>query len=507
MEEEKKQDTEIASPPDEGEYQPSLPRVFIVGLGQTGRQLFYRLMGKLQVTGMDIDEKKIEMTKRHPLSENARLVWKDGTSRLTWRDLEFSENDTVVAVARRDDVNLEVCRIAKEHFKAKRLFSLIHSSSLREDYSAIGIETVDRAEVLASFLESRVLLDRRPAMNIGLGKGELLEVPIMQGSPVIGRRLSSFHARPWLVGAIYREGKLIVPHGHTILKQDDKVVLIGEPHVLSGIADFFRTGEPEFPLQFGTRIGVMVTSSLSEKSYNLLLSEANYLAANTKAQSMVLLSLPGAPQPDINLAERVCGGTGLTCEPAYFAEDDESWPRRLQTQDFGAIIMGWKKMGILQRLGIRKSMLAKILQQADYPVIVSRGTHPYKKILVPVVRTGHPLRVAELGINLSRLFKSELHAVTVTEPAFSAGEEEVSEQKQVLDQVLEHSALYQKSIRVFHLEGNPIREVVKYSRDYDMVVIGYNRDKRKTFQFDITMEILRRIECSVMIVPYGEKPA
>jgi nucleotide-binding universal stress UspA family protein len=169
--------------------------------------------------------------------------------------------------------------------------------------------------------------------------------------------------------------------------------------------------------------------------------------------------------------------------------------------------MGWKKMGILQRLGLRRSMLGKILQQADYPVIVSRGTHPYKKILVPVVRTGHPLRVAELGINLSRLFNSELHAVTVTEPAFSAGEEEVSEQKQVLDQVLEHSALYHKSIRVFHLEGNPIREVVQHSRDYDMVVIGYNRDKRKAFQFDITMEILRRLESSVLIVPYGEKPA
>ncbi len=507
MEEDKDLSPREETSSEEGEYQPSLPRVFIVGLGQTGRQLFYRLMGKLDVTGIDVNERKLEMTRRHPLSGSSRVVWKDGTSRLTWQDLDLSENDTVIAVARRDEVNLEVCRIAKKHFNTKRLFSLIHSSGLKEDYSTIGVETVDRAEVLASFLESRILMDRRPAMNIGLGKGELLEVPVMQGSPVIGRRLSSFHARPWLVGAIYREGKLIVPHGHTVLKQDDKVVLIGEPHVLAGIADFFRTGEPEFPLQFGTRIGVLVTSSLSEQAYNFLLSEANYLAANTKAQSMVLLSLPGAPEPDVNLAERVCGGTGLTCEPAYLMKDDESWPRRLQAQDFGAIIMGWKKMGLLQRLGARKSLLGRILREADYPLIISRGTHPYKKILMPVVKSGHPLRVAELGINLSRLFKAELHAITVTAPAFSAGEEEVSEQKQVLDQVLEHSALYHKSIRVFHLEGNPIREVVRHSRDYDLVVMGYRRIKGSMPRFDITLEILRRLECSVVIIPYEERNA
>ncbi|MFO8057446.1 MAG: universal stress protein [bacterium] len=506
MEEEKDKVSEGA-PPQEGEYKPSLLRVFIVGLGQTGRELFCRLMGKIEVTGVDIDEKKLEMARRRPLSDNARLECRDGTSRLTWQDLSLSENDTVITVVRRDDVNLEVSRVVKEHFGVKRIFSLIHSSSMKDEYGSRGVETVDRAEVLASFFESRVLLDRRPAMNIGLGKGELLEVPIMQGSPVIGRRLSSFHARPWLVGAIYREGKLIVPHGHTVLKQDDKVVLIGEPHVLSGIADFFRTGEPEFPLQFGTRIGVLVTSSLSDESYNLLLSEANYLAANTKAHSMVLLSLPGSQEPDVELAERVCGGTGLTCEPAYFPEDDESWPRKLQVQDFGAIITGWKKMGLLQRVGLRRSMLVRILREADYPVIISRGTHPYKKILIPVVRSGHPLRVAELGINLSRLFNAELHAITVTEPAFSAGAEEVSEQKQVLDQVLEHSALYHKSIRVFHLEGNPIKEVVKHSKDYDLVVMGYRKTGTRVFLFDMAVEILRQLQCSVVVVPYEERPS
>lgn len=46
MEEEKDKASEGA-PLEEGEYQPSLPRVFIVGLGQTGRELFCRLMGKL----------------------------------------------------------------------------------------------------------------------------------------------------------------------------------------------------------------------------------------------------------------------------------------------------------------------------------------------------------------------------------------------------------------------------------------------------------------------------
>ncbi|HUT54305.1 MAG TPA: NAD-binding protein [bacterium] len=480
------------------------PRVFVVGLGQTGRELIYRLMKSVPIAGVDLEPKKIEMAAGRVNTDEVKLYQKDAASRLTWEELKLSERDTVVATTRRDDVNLEVGRIARENFGVKRLMALMHSSRRQEDYEAAGIETVSRANVLASFLEARVLRDRRTAMNIGLGQGEIMEVPILAGSPVIGRPLSTFHARPWLVGAIYRKDRLVVPHGHTVIREGDRVVLIGEPHILSGIADFFRMGDPEFPLQYGPRIGVLA-GPVKGKAYEALLSEANYLARTSKATSMAILSMPGKPEPDVDAAEKICGGTGLTCEPAFLPDEaDKPWPRQLQKQDFGCLALGLDKLGIIKRLGLRRSLLLRVLAESEYPVLVARGSHPYEKILVPVEVNSSPFLVAELAINIARLLHARLDAITVTEPAFAAGKEAVEEQKKILDHVVEHSALYRHPVNIVHREGNPIQEIVAQAKGYNLVVMGYRKKRRFRLQFDLALEILARLTCSVMLLPYGE---
>ncbi len=504
MDEEKRNGEASVSEADSGEEEQNHEsRVCIVGLGQTGRELLYRLARHTAVRGLDIDPKKLDLARSRLPEDTPCLVNKDGTSRITWDELGLHPDDVVVAVTRRDEVNLEACRVAKKHFGVKRLLGLSHSTGKAEDYAKFGIETVSRANVMASFLESRVLRDRRPALNVGLGQGEIIEVPILQGSPVVGRPLSTFHARPWLVGAIYRKDKLIVPHGRTVIREGDRVVLIGEPHILSGIADFFKIGEPEFPLQYGPRIGVLPGKKKGE-SYERTVSESNYLAQHTKATSMVLLSVPGMPEPDVEMADQVCGGTELSCEPAFLPDEgDKSWPRTLQAHDFGCLVMGLGKMGFLKRVGIRRSFLRHVLEESEFPVLVSRGTHPYKRILVSVGGESNSLGVAELAINLARLFGSRLDAVTVTEPVFHAGEEAVADQKAVLDRVYELSTLYRLAINIKYREGNPIKEVVEQTGEYNLVVMGYKQGApRFPPGLDLALETMARIKCSIMLIPF-----
>ena len=487
--------------------EPLEPRVFIAGLGQSGRELLYRLMSNGKVVGLDINEEKIKRAEENLKGENVRLFTRDGTSRMTWQDLGLAENDTVVAVTRRDDVNLEICGVAKENFGVKKLISLLHNSESSAEYDKAGVETVSRSQVISSFLETRVYRDRRTAMNIGLGQGEIMEVPILPGSSVIGRRLRTFRARPWLVGAIYRKDKLIVPHGNTVIKEGDRVLLIGEPHILSAIADFFKMGEPEFPLQYGLRIGVLSESKKSD-DYEAIVGESNYLAKNSKATHMVLLSLPGSKEQDLETAEKICGGTGLICEPAFFPDEKyKSWPSQLQSQDFGCLVMTVHKFGIFKRLGMIKSLLLHVLEEADYPILISRGTHPYKKILLPVSTDSDISRVTQLAIDLTRLFDAQLEAVTVTEPAFSAGKETVEEQKAVLERLVEHSELYRMKVKMLHREGNPIQETATLSPDYSLMVLGYRKHDRGFLpRLDIAIEITARSKCSVMILPFEDTP-
>lgn len=496
-------DAEVARERKPGENEPA---VYIVGLGQAGRELMSRLIKSLTVFGIDVDESKIKRLQSRLVAADDFLVHRDATSRLTWEELGLDARDTVVTVSRRDDVNLEVCRVVREYFKVKRVISLIRDADRALDYGKLDVETMNGSMVLASFLESRVLQNRRTAQNVGLEQGEIMEVPILAGSPVIGRPLRSFHARPWLVGAVYRKDRLIVPHGNTIIREGDRVVLVGEPHILHEIADFFRVGEPEFPLQYGPRIGVISMPS-DKASHKVMLEEANYLAASTKATSMVMLTVPGAPEPDMAEAEKICGGTDLACEPAYLPDEEHTpWPRALQAQDFGCLVIEDQKVGLLRRLGVRRSLLLRVLESATFPVLVSRGTQPYEKILVPVSLKTSPFRVAELAINLARLFNSSLDAVTVTEPVFSAGEEAVEEQKGVLDQLVEFAALYKLPIEISHREGNPIQEIVEEARDFDLVVMGHRHiGKRFLPRLDLALEIMARCNCSVMILPFREE--
>ncbi len=482
------------------------PRIFVVGMGQTGRELLYRLMKHARVVGLDVEERKFELAKDRVLGGLAELAKKDATSRISWEELGLNPDDVVVTTTRRDEVNVEVCRIVKENFGVKRMLGLIHSSSRIEEYEKLGVETVNRAKVLGAFLEARVLQDRRTALNVGLGQGEILEVPILPGSPVVGRPLSTYRARPWLVGAIYRNEKLVVPHGHTVIQEGDRVVLIGEPHVLNGIADFFKMGQPEFPLQYGPLIGVLAGGG--KDSNEDLVSESHYLASNTKATSVVMLHLPGQAEPDLEVAERICGGVGVTCEMANFLHDDDDPQRRSsQAQDFGCVVLSQKRLGLLRRTGMLSSVLTRVLERAQYPVLVSRGSHPYKNILAPVSVKNSPYAVAQLGIDLSRLFNATLGAVTVTEPRFAVGEEEVAEQRKILDKVVERSSLYRHHVNIIHVEGNPIKKVVELAKDSDLLLLGHRKGRRSFWpRMNITFEILDRVDCSVMVLPYtGEE--
>ncbi len=504
MEEEK----ELEKKPEEKAQSEAQPvrRIFVVGMGQTGRDLISRIEREVELFGLDVDQKKLDKAKPLETKGNVKLFLKDGASRLTWKELGLREDDTVVTVTPRDETNLEVARVTREYARVRQVIGLLNNLDYAENYSQAGMETVTRARVVASFIENRLFRDRRTATNIGLSQGEIMEVPVLPGSSVTGRSLRTFRARPWLVGAIYRNDELIVPHGNTVIKEGDRVLLIGEPHILNGIADFFKMGEPDFPLQYGPKIGVL-TAYAGKDKYEALVSESNFLARSSRATSVVMLSLPGIEEPDVDMADKICGGTGVTCEPAFFSEEEEKhWPKGLQAQDFGCLVMSPGRFGLLKRLGIFSSLLLRILEQADYPVLLSRGTFPYEKILAPVSTRFHPVRVTQLAVDMARLFNARLEAVTVTEPAFSAGKEAVEEQKRMVDRLVEYSELYNLKVKMNHREGNPIKETVKLAGGYNLVVLGYRKGYRGFFpRLDIALEIMARVSCSVMILPYAEE--
>jgi len=62
------------------------------------------------MVGLEIEEARVEKAKKRA-ADLARAEKRDGTGRLTWQEPGLREDD-VVSAAGRDEVNLEVCRLA-----------------------------------------------------------------------------------------------------------------------------------------------------------------------------------------------------------------------------------------------------------------------------------------------------------------------------------------------------------------------------------------------------------
>jgi len=480
-----------------------LPKVFVVGVGQTARELIFRLQGLVQLVAIDLNEEKLSRLKSQ-LGEEIGYYLGDGTSRITWEKVGLKANDIVVALCARDEINLEVLRVVKEHFGVERRVSLAITAERFSEYQKAGIEVVGRAKALAGILENLILRDHRVAVNIGLGEGELIEVPILPSSPAVGKTVSFFRARSWQICAVYREGGVLLPQPELRLRAGDKVLLVGNPRILSGIAEFFRMGEPEFPLQFGSKIALLPW--LNEEKVSVLLKEANYFAQNTKAKSLLIFSRPERAHQDQKLAEKICSESYLRCYPAWIEEFEiKEGLKMLKAQDVGLVVVPEVKLGWIRRINLLSNFLLDLINQINLPVLVSKGTLPYNRILLPVTSRSSPKRIAELAIDLARQFTARLEVLTVTEPSFSIGKERLEEEKRVLHQVEELCGLYRLPLTAHHREGNPIREIERMSKDFQLMIIGHRRKKPLLPRIDIAVELISRSPCSTMLLPFSRE--
>ena len=157
-------------------------------------------------------------------------------------------------MTRSDKMNIEVARIAREDFSVEPIF-LVQNHS--DTVCPIENVTILNTEVLLKNRLSSYLRGTMSAANIGQERGEIRQITILNSSAARGQPLSSLHPETWLIAAVYRNNKLIIPHGDTILRTGDEVVIVGEPDILDTEMSFLQGGQILFPSQYGSQIGVV----------------------------------------------------------------------------------------------------------------------------------------------------------------------------------------------------------------------------------------------------------
>lgn len=466
--------------------------MIIVGAGETGQRIAERIGRTWRIRLVDLkpiafrDDDALHDSPSSPVE----IFQGDGTSRLVLERVGGKEASALVAATGDDAVNIEVARLGHQVFGVRRILAVFHEPAAAVKIEELGAEPIDTPSAAAAIIVGRLEPTIRPAVGVGLSQGEIVEVTLLGSSPVIGRPLRSLGAREWLVAGIYRDERLLVPHGETVFRSGDRVVVVGAPAVVPRIAEYFRAGRSIFPLPYGRRLGVVAAPGLTARFWE----EVEYIRSAVNAAGV-----------DVFAAERST------------REDEYSWhltppekplERALAYPGIGCLILPPEKLARLDFLRLRSPATRVALARARQPVLVARGTFPYHRLALAALAKAATKEAAEVAVGLASALNASLSGVTATPPAFVVGARAVAEQLDALSEAAVIAQVQHVPLSEHHLFGNPIRRILQHADDAtDLPVVGYRPVRRLAFLgVDVAAELSLGARCSTLTVPISANP-
>ena len=92
------------------------------------------------------------------------------------------------------------------------------------------------------------------ADNLGLGKGEIMEVKVPVGSSFMYRHISSITQKKWRIAMIYRGSNFMIAKPNLMILPGDVLLIVGEPSVLLSVFRSVKKETGQFPNPFGHNI-------------------------------------------------------------------------------------------------------------------------------------------------------------------------------------------------------------------------------------------------------------
>ena len=257
-------------------------KVIIIGAHGEAKELINRISSGWSISVVDIDQDKL---RNFTTNRQIEKIQGDGTSALVLRKAGLDQATAVVTLTVDDEVNLEILKIAKQS-NILRLSSVINQSVNLNKYKEMDVEVVEPNILLARRFEHILEPRRVVSQAFAGGRAEAIEIEISSDSPVRGKTLREIGSDYYIVGALLRKGKVIIPHGDTEIETGDLVTIVLQSGAFSNVINLFSGSESRFPLEFGKDVFVILENENNLKN----LSESEFYIRNTKATSLQLLT-------------------------------------------------------------------------------------------------------------------------------------------------------------------------------------------------------------------------
>lgn len=473
-------------------------RLIVVGAGGAARALLRRIGEVWEVTVVDAD--------RDLLDEIADVrvlttILGDGTRPEVLEEAGLATAAAVVAAHNDDDVNLAVCRAAGD--KGVLATAVAAEPERLQDYRRFDAAAFSPDRLAARRVVS--LLEHRQEFSASIAGGlaEGVDFRVVADSPVRGNPLRDVTSEDWLVVSVVRDGRMIVPHGGTVLQTDDLVTVVGSNEAHPAIVAAFTAGIARFPTDFGSSVGVALND---ERDLAGPIAEALGLASTSAAESVTLIHRIGEDDTE---RVRVDG----LIEAVVARDRDLPIRTRAISGNPDAAVLGWPLDGAVglvvvptrvsgRQIGRRRvGMVSRASIRRHRPVLFSRGATRYRRIVVPARDSAAGWAAARAAIDLGAHTGLPLTAVAVVPPLFLAGDEAREEAARAAARLQDEAAVQGVSVRPIMEQGNPVRVIESHVDRTSLLVLGLTARRLRTLVPGITGHLARRATGSVLVVP------
>ena len=225
-----------------GEAEREARRVVIVGGGNIGLYVARGLekLGSMKIRLVESNRARAEEIAER-LERTVVLVG-DGLDRAVLREAGAEDAETVIAVTNNDQVNILSSVVAKRE-GARRALALINDPDYGPICDAVGIDRyVDpRATTISTILQHIRRGRIKGVFSLADGEAELVDAIALETSPLVGKPLAEANLPEGvIIGAVYRDGKVTMPDSRTVVRPDDRIVLMALKDNVKDVEQMFR---------------------------------------------------------------------------------------------------------------------------------------------------------------------------------------------------------------------------------------------------------------------------
>lgn len=251
-------------------------KIILVGAGKVGYSLAQRLSrDDHDVIVIERDAERITILENNL---DVSIVQGNGADPDLLRRIGLDDVGMLIAVTDTDEVNMLACLVAKVCGVPKTIARVRSNDYIKENYSEVreqlGVDVLINPEMVTA-KEILQILDTPAALDVqdfANGKVRIIEVSAKNNKSIINKAIKDI---PWPEGTlavgILRQGRMLMPHGDSIIEERDNLFFLGAREKISILESWF-----DGDLRGKAERILIIGAGLIGRNLTVLLEEANY---------------------------------------------------------------------------------------------------------------------------------------------------------------------------------------------------------------------------------------